>query len=137
MVKNLRAPPAKRSHTSETVVVNDNDVPEFQVPTETTKKIKLPDGAPVQLALLHYSDNSAVCGLPGYPDKVVVITMAHKAKSSLFSKQKESFEQFMKDTNATRRGRAPWAGRPDAPWVVSSELVPEWAAPHACVSSWG
>ena len=67
MVKNLRAPPAKRSHTSETVVVNDNDVPDFEVPTENTKKVKLPDGAPVQLALLHYSDNSALCGVTWVP----------------------------------------------------------------------
>ena len=100
MVKNLRAPPAKRSYTSENVVVNDNDVPDFDVPVGNTKKVKLPDAAQVQLALLHYSDNSALCSLPGYPDKVVVITMAHNAKCSLFFKQKESFEQFMKDTNA-------------------------------------
>ena len=41
-------------------------------------------------------------------------------------------QHHVQSTAATVAQRAPLASRADAPCVVAPELLPEWAAPHAC-----
>ena len=71
-------------------------IADFQIPTTPRMTQKLPDSAPVQIGLQLFSDNSVLCGLPGYQDKVVVMMMARKAQPSHFH-EFESFGDFLKE----------------------------------------
>ena len=55
----------------------------------------MPDSAVVQIGLQLYSDNSDLCNLPGFKDKVVAMMMAHNAKPSLFYMHADSFAAFL------------------------------------------
>ena len=71
------------------------DVPDFQIPTNLPKKQRLADSAPVHIGLQLFSDNSVLCGLAGYEDKVVVMMMEHNAKPGYFFEHLEAFGNFL------------------------------------------
>lgn len=95
MVKTLKSPVKTPMSKREKPPGSVADVPDFQIPTNLPKKQRLADSAPVHIGLQLFSDNSVLCGLPGYEDKVVVMMMEHDAKPGYFFKLSEAFGNFL------------------------------------------
>ena len=100
MVKNLRAPKDNRKPAPASSSGVCDDVADFDMNSRSLKKFKLPESAVVQFGLQHYSDNSELCQLPGFKDKVAVMMMAHNAKPSLFYMHRDSFGGFLSETQS-------------------------------------
>ena len=101
MVENLAPPAAQPEATKQVSSVVSDDVADFELPSSSPKKTKLPETASVQIRLQLFSNNSELCGLPGVKDKVVAMMIAHQAKPSLVCKDMETFSDFLQHVHST------------------------------------
>ena len=95
----------------------DDDVPDFEVPSELTskKKVRMSDTAPFEISLQTFSGDCALFGFPGPREPGISAIYDHAAYPSLVFKQSETREQFhnekMQKTQLFPKAPTAWTRR--------------------------
>ena len=98
----MSAIPSGKIKTTTTREAADDNVPDFEVPSElkSQKKVHMSDTAPFEISLQTFSGGCTLFGFSGPRKPVISAIYDHAAYPSLAFKQSETREQFHNEKNS-------------------------------------